>query len=360
MIQRLALPLAICAALSVTAGAACGQSGDWATRVAEAAQLAETAQGLTRRSEALTALIVLQEAGQADLRHQMATLRAAETAARNRLIDTEADLASLLVALQRSKPGAAPLPLVHPEGSQAAARAAILTESLLGALDTERRRLAQTLAEVETTRQSFQTVAAELDVLRDQTSAARQRLIAAASAQAPLPPAYDSEAAAAWALTIEARTVDDLLQNVRSEGPASGGSEPKALTLPVEARPTLDGDGWRLQARFGALVRAPAAATVLYSGPLRGFRIVQILELSPGQQLILAGLGQGLVRSGDTVPAGTALGVLPDPPLPDLHGNVTNSTLPAGSLPRDTLYMEGRYADRPVDLTQWFAVTKDE
>lgn len=140
------------------------------------------------------------------------------------------------------------------------------------------------------------------------------------------------------------------------------------------------GNGWLLQGGSGALVRAPVAATVLYAGPLRGYRTVLVLELAPRRLLVLAGLGQALVNSGTRVAAGAALGFLPeearaadqttdpttDPTTDhgadrgDVHGKVSDPALPAGSLTRDTLYMEARYADRPVDLTQWFAVTEDE
>lgn len=240
--------------------------------------------------------------------------------------------------MQKQGQGAAPLPLLHPQGALAAARAAGLSEAMIGALEAERRGLSRDLEAVAQARGRLEQAAADLDGLRAQAAAARQALIAATAARVDLPPAYDSEAAAALALSMTAQDIAGLTRSfAAAPGVGQGRAAPQNLPLPLAARPVADGDGWRLQGAPGALVRAPAAGTLLYSGPLRGYRIVQILELDPGRLLVLAGLGHALQGSGTPVAAGAILGVLPEPTggaaREDVRGNLNNLALPAGSLP---------------------------
>lgn len=131
MIRRAGLCAAFCGALALIGGAALVQAQgqtqgqaqglggveDWAQRVASAARAAETAQGRDARLRALTALIVAQESAQAALRRDLRVLGAIETAARDRLAARAGALSGLLIALQKQGQGAAPLPLLHPQGA---------------------------------------------------------------------------------------------------------------------------------------------------------------------------------------------------------------------------------------------------
>lgn len=363
MKRRLAaLALTLCATLSPTDGAASGTQDPWAARVAEAALVAQQAKGVPARLRALTDLIAAQEAGQAVFRDRLRELESREEAARADLAARDTQLAGLLLSLQRTDQGAAPLPMLHPQGAVAAARAAGLSDALITGLTVQRQALAEDMRDVQALRADLAAAAQDLAVLQRETASARQQLIAAAAAKGALPPAHDSEAAAARALALGARSIAGLTQQL-STGSVSSAATPRNLPLPVAARPVVRGDGWALQAGAGALVRAPAAGSLLYVGPLRGSRIVVLLEISPGQILVLAGVGQALYRTGDQVAAGAALGFLPESPgtsaAPASQRIVQNSAFPAGSLPPDTLYMELRVADRPVDPAQWFAATED-
>ncbi len=104
---------------------------------------------------------------------------------------------------------------------------------------------------------------------------------------------------------------------------------------------------------------------MLYAGPLRGHRLVLVIELAPGRTLSLTGLGRLLVRSGDPVAPGLPLGFLPEAAQvsaagAEIHGNVTPAPFTTGDLPGDTLYMETRDANRPVNPALWFAAEEDK
>jgi septal ring factor EnvC (AmiA/AmiB activator) len=82
-------------------------------------------------------------------------------------------------------------------------------------------------------------------------------------------------------------------------------------------------------------VLSPAAATVDYAGPLKGWGLVLILKAGD-YHLVLAGLGSVTAEAGRTVAAGEPVGKMPGEGRPDL-------------------YLEVRKAARPVDPARWFA-----
>ncbi|WP_138468895.1 murein hydrolase activator EnvC [Poseidonocella sp. HB161398] len=358
-----ALLLAACAAAVLGAAPAGAAPGPWEERVAAAARAAETATGSSARLSALTQLIAAQEEGQAALRTQLSLLQAEEARLSAELSGDEDRSAQLLAALERLGDADAPLPFLHPQGALAAARTASMANDMVEALAAGRAGLIARLDHVQDLRRAAAKASGELGQLRDETAEARQTLIDASASRGDLPPAFDSESAAAQASALGISDLTGLGARLGPETPH--GAAPAGLPLPVEAVPVADGPGWRLRAGPGALVSAPAAGHVLYAGPLRGHRLVLVIELAPGRTLALAGLGRLLVRSGDPVAPGLPLGFLPEAAgteggSQDGHGIVTPAPFTSGDLPGDTLYMEARDANRPADPAQWFAAEEDK
>ncbi len=355
--------LAACAAALLAAGSACAAQGAWESKVAEAARAAGEATAPSARLNALTRLIAAQEEGQAALRTRLALLGAEEEKLSAALSGEEDRTARLLAALERLGDAQAPLPFLHPQGALAAARTATRAEDMVQALAAEREGLILRLDRVQALRRAAEEASDSLAALRNETAEARQTLIAAMADRGPLPPAFDSEAAAAQAVALGISDIAGLGQRLGPEQPS--GAPPTGLPLPVAARPVADGPGWRLAAGPGTLASAPAAGHVLYAGPLRGHRLVTVIELAPGRTLTLAGLGRLLVRSGDPVSPGLPLGFLPEAGQvaaggAGINGNVTPAPFTSGDLPGDTLYMETRDANRPVDPALWFAAEEDK
>ena len=359
MTARAPLLLVLLAALAPASGAA-AQSGTWEARVAEAAQEAAEAGSVSARLHALTQLIAQQEAGQSVLRADLARLSAEEARLSAEMAGDEDRTARLLAALERLGDSAAPLPLLHPAGALAAARAATMTTDMVAALTAERRALTERLASVRAARQEAAAAAARLDTLRSDTATARQSLIEAAARRGTLPPAYDSETAAAQTVALG---ISDLSELGRRLGPEPArGPEPAGMAPPMAGTVARAGDGWRIVAGPGAMAMAPAEGYVLYAGPLRGHRLVLVLELAPGRTLTLAGFGRLVAATGDRVQPGQALGFLPEAEAAPADGNtiVTAPAFTSGDLPRDTLYMETRDANRPVDPGRWFVAERDK
>ncbi len=99
---------------------------------------------------------------------------------------------------------------------------------------------------------------------------------------------------------------------------------------------TSDGLTWRTAA--GAVVRAPAGGAVEYSGALKGWGGVLVLNVGGGYHLVLAGLDRITAAIGRPVRAGQALGAMAEG---------------AGAAPE--VYLELRKEQTPTDPARWFA-----
>ena len=110
---------------------------------------------------------------------------------------------------------------------------------------------------------------------------------------------------------------------IRSFGQASPGGQ------------TSDGLTWRTA--LGAPVRAPAGGIVEYSGALKGWGGILILNVGGGYHLVLAGLDKITAQAGRPVTAGQTLGAMGSAP---------------GAAPE--LYLELRKDGAPTNPDRWF------
>jgi septal ring factor EnvC (AmiA/AmiB activator) len=103
-----------------------------------------------------------------------------------------------------------------------------------------------------------------------------------------------------------------------------------------------------------ALVTTPWPATIRYRGPLLDYGNVMILEPGDGYLLVLAGLDQVYGVQGEVLPAGTPIGLMGGN-APDAQMFLNQATKGGGADRSETLYMELRQGDTPVDPGIWFA-----
>lgn len=113
-----------------------------------------------------------------------------------------------------------------------------------------------------------------------------------------------------------------------------------------------------LATRPNALVTTPAAATVRYRGPLLDYGNVIILEPQAGILLVLAGLDVVYGETGQVLPGGSPVGLMGGPET----GNdmlYTDDSAETGARQTETLYVEFRENNTPVDPLEWFMTNKD-
>jgi murein hydrolase activator len=119
-------------------------------------------------------------------------------------------------------------------------------------------------------------------------------------------------------VTVTAQNAGSTLKNysVLAKGSLL---EPVAGT-PVQAGPENDKNpGLTYATLSGAQVIAPADGKILFAGPYHKEGQVLILEITTGYDIVLAGLGQVIVRPGDELLAGEPVGVMPPGPETRLY-----------------------------------------
>jgi septal ring factor EnvC (AmiA/AmiB activator) len=111
--------------------------------------------------------------------------------------------------------------------------------------------------------------------------------------------------------------------------------------------------GLVLATQAQAMVTTPWPATVRYAGPLLDYGTVVILEPDGDYLLVLAGLADVFVRAGEVLPPTAPIGLMGGAPETSDNVIVTNAQGGGGDL-SETLYIELREANVPVDPTEWF------
>ncbi len=161
-----------------------------------------------------------------------------------------------------------------------------------------------------------------------------------------------------------AATLATLSDGATAEGfPA----QQRKLALPVPGTPLWGFEepdeagvrrpGLTLAAEPLALVTAPVAATVRYSGPLLDYGTVVILEPEAGWLMVLSGLGESFVKQGEVLDPGAPIGTMGGeaPGADDIL--IETGDGGSGQSLSETLYIELRQGETPVDPAQWFAAT---
>lgn len=342
-----------------------------AALLAEAADRLQAAQGARDRVDALSATVRAYEEGLVALREGM---RQAALRERTILLLFEAErerLARLLAVLQTIEAQPAPLLLLHPEGPLGTARAGMIVFDLAPGVAEEAAALRTQLEDLALMRRVQDDAVGELEAGLRGAQDARSALSEAIAARRDLPARFANDREAMRRLIASADSLDAFAALLRSEPsmaprdlPSFTGARGR-LRLPVlgtvlrrfeeadaagVARP-----GLVLAVRPQALVTAPWPASVRYSGPFLDYGNVVILEPEADHLLILAGLGDLFVSPGDLVAGDAPLGW-----MPGNGGNAAELIVPeaegGGAGLSETLYMELRQGDRPVDPAEWFAI----
>jgi len=365
--------------LLVLATPAAAQSGDTAAvaraaadQLRVAAALQEAAGGADDQIAALTATVRAYEDGLAALRDGLrrATIRQRTLAT---TLDSKRDeVARLLAVLQSIGRTPEPLLLLHPSGPLGTARSGMMLADVTPGLQAEAEALRAELEEVAALAAVQEGAAAVLQKGLDGAQAARAALAQAVSDRADLPRRFAEDPAATAALLAATETLDQFaasLGQIVGDELAAAAPDARALAgrlpLPV-AGTVLRGAGQAdaagvvrpgilIATRPGALVSAPSAATVRFQGQLLDYGTVLILEPAPDVLFVLAGLAEVYVRTGEVIPESMALGVMGGE-SPQAQAILTELAAGGGDLRTETLYLEVRDRQGPVDPAAWFAL----
>ena len=333
---------------------------------------AETARD---RVKALSAAVKGYEAGLAAMRvglRQVALREARMTQEINRREDGISRLLGVLQTIVRSP---APTVLLHPSGPVKTARSAILLADVTPGLQAQAQALRRDLDEVTALRQLQQQASNHMQKGLVGAQLARTKLSQAMSGRRDLPQRFvedplqtavliaATETLAAFANSVGLIATEEMTmalpdiagQKGRLAMPVRG----KLLRLKDEADAAgVVRPGIILATRPRALVTAPTAATIRYGGPLLDYGQVLILEPQKDTLFVLAGLAQVYGKIGQVVPAGSPLGLMGGQ-TPQLDAILSQSRDGTRIDRTETLYIEVRQGDTPVDPLDWFTSQKD-
>ena len=345
-----------------------------AQRLDEASRQLDAADGARNRVKALTETLRAYEDGLEAMRDGLRRAAIREQSLLAELQAREDEIARLLGVLQAMGQSPAPVLFLHPTGPTGTARSGMILADVAPALNARADELRSKLAEVRTLRALQETAA---DTLREGLNGVQQARTALSQAVAdrqPLPRRFTEDPVKTAILIASTETLEGFasgLSQIALE--ESQGSLPDithrkgALPLPVQGqllRRAGEADaagiarpGILLATRPRALVTTPVAATIRYRGPLLDYGNVMILEPQAGTLFVLAGLDVVYGETGEVLPAGSPVGLMGGKDA-EIGAVITQSGEGAGNTRPETLYIEVREGDTPVDPRTWFATDK--
>ncbi len=369
--------LALALAATCLAGAALSQDNiaadnarAAADRLAEAAIQLDEAQGARDRVKALSETVHAFESGLEAMRDGLRQAAIREEVLSRELAAREDEIAQLLGVLQSMNSAPSPVLLLHPSGPVGTARSGMILAEVTPALNARANEIRSKLQEVSVLRALQQSAANKLQDGLNGVQEARIALSQAISDRTDLPQRFTEDPVKTALLIASTETLEGfasgLSQIATNETPANLPDiidRKGALPLPVNGRilrraneadaAGIARPGIVMATRPRALVSTPAAATLRYSGPLLDYGNVIILEPQSGILMVFAGLDVVYGQTGQVLSAGSPLGLMggtdPDPGalLPrDGQETTTSQT--------ETLYIEVRKDNTPVDPAQWF------
>ncbi len=327
------------------------------------------------RVRALTETIQAYEAGLSAMRDglRMAATREAQLSAELRA--REQDVAQLLGVLQTIETTTPPVLMLHPSGPLGAARAGMMLSEVTPGLNAKAQSLAQDLQEVQTLRVLQQDAAETLTEGLTGVQAARTRLSEAIADRTGLPQRFVEDPIKTAILISSTETLDgfatglsEISEGEIAESDDSIQSRKGDVPLPVQGvllhragetdAAGVTRPGLVLGARPRALVTTPTAATIRYRGPLLDLGNLIILEPQPGLLFVFSGLQEVYGDIGQVIPEGTPVGLMPGE-TPEIGAILSTRGDGTGTDRSETLYIEVREDNSPVDPESWFRTSKD-
>ncbi|XHY14436.1 hypothetical protein NeNHUV3_17150 [Nereida sp. NH-UV-3] len=350
--------------LAQNAGMTAQEAADAAAEKLIRASIAlENAESAPDRITALTEVVDAYEAGLSALRSEVRRAALREQVLSRELSEKSAEISGLLAVMQTVGQARGPQVTLHPNGALGTARAGMMVGAVVPALQSQAGSLSAQLTELQIVR-SLQDAARE-DLLAglDGVQTARTELSEAISRRTDRPRRF-SEDPVRMALLLDAsETLAAFASGLANRGAADIDAITPLkgkLSLPVDGavlrrfgQPDAAGivrPGWIMATAPQARVTTPMAATVRYLGPFLDYGNVIILEPATDVLVVLAGMKRVFGSVGQVLEAGDVVGLMGGSDV-----ILSETTQVGGASRSETLYIELRENDTPVDPAEWFA-----
>ena len=339
---------------------------------AAGAMMANAGGGSRERIAALTETVRAYEDGLAALREGLRRVAIRQQTLQGELAAREAELSQLLGALQSIGRAPAPMLLLHPNGPLGVARGGILAADVTPVLQARATELQARLAELADLRTLQDGAAGTLEEGLQGVQQTRAELADAVASRTDLPRRFTEDPVRTALLVAGADTLAAFADGLAGvvDGELAGaipdaGAAKGTLALPVQGRilrrageadaAGITRPGVILATHPRALVTSPAAATIRFRGPLLDYGNVLILEPAPGVLFVLAGLAESFGEPGQVVPEGAPVGLMGGV-TPSADAILTETAAGQAGNRTETLYLEVREGQSPVDPAEWFDI----
>jgi septal ring factor EnvC (AmiA/AmiB activator) len=341
-------------------------------RLEAAAAMLDNAEGSRDRVAALTETVHAYEDGLSALRDGMRQAAAREQAISRDLAERRQEISQLLGVLQTIGRAPTPLLLLHPTGPTGAARSGMMLSEVTPALQARAETLRNDLEEVTVLRELQANALGTLEAGLNGVQTARTTLTQAVSQRTDLPRKYTQDPIQIGLLIASTETLEGFASGLSdiTEGVTAPDTQvtPGGLPSPVTGlilRHAGEADaagivrpGALIATRPRAMVTSPVAATVRYVGPLLDYGNVVILEPQQNHLLILAGLADVYGSVGEVLPEGAPVGLMGGQDG-QVDAILTEADQATGTFRSETLYIELRNGQGPIDPATWFALDEE-
>lgn len=342
----------------------------------EAAAVAlEKAESARDRVRAYTNTIRAYETGLAAMREGLRRAAIHEAELTGHLSAQEGEVAQLLGVLLTIETAPTPVLLLHPAGALGSARSGMMLADVTPELHTRAAALRDDLKEVQTLRLLQKNAVQTLKDGLASMQQARADLSKAIADRTDLPRRFtedpvrtailiaSTETLAGFASGLSEMTKDKIAGTTANITQQKGSIDLPVQGLVLHGAGKADAagiarDGILVATRPRALVTTPTAATIRYLGPLLDLGNVVILEPQSDTLFVFSGLAEVYGTVGQVIPAGTPVGLMGGE-APQIGAFLSLSGEGTGTESSETLYIEVREGESPVDPETWFRTDKD-
>ena len=341
----------------------------------EATRSLDRAEGARNRVKALTETVRAYEDGLEAMREGLRRASIQEQALAGELAASQAETAQLLGVLLSMGSAPSPVLLLHPSGPVGTARSGMILADVTPALTAQTDALRAKLTEISVLRALQENAAQTLREGLTGAQSARTALSQAIANRIELPRRFTEDPVKTALLIASTETLEGFASGLSQIAVGEvDGSLPSvedrkgALALPVQGRilrrsgeadaAGIARPGIIMATPAYALVTTPTAATLRYKGSLLDYGNVAILEPQVGILLVLAGLDLVYGETGQVLPGGSPVGLMGGQ-IPDADGILPVDAQETSTDWSETLYIEIRQDNIPVDPELWFNTDKD-
>ncbi|MBE9475892.1 MAG: peptidoglycan DD-metalloendopeptidase family protein [Proteobacteria bacterium] len=346
---------------------------DAAIELKAAAATLQKAKKSNDRVAALSQTVRAYESGLQAVRQSLRAATIRKQALQLELTSQRAQISRLLGVLQTIERASTPMLMIHPAGPVGTARSGMVMSEVAPMLQQRAEDLQIRLEELLVLNILQKDAEKELEGGLTGAKDARIALSAAINDRTELPLRYAADPVHTQILMDNSKTLDFFATGLTDIPLDDDLGEQKPFTttkgqLPLPTDGVLLRDfneadaagikrpGIVITARPLSLVTAPAPATIRFAGSFLDYGKVVILEPEPGYLIVIAGLHQIYGVFGQIVNIGDPIGLLGGK-QPQVQDFLIEASEGGGTIGQESLYIEIRNNGKPVNPTDWFALS---